>query len=422
MSNVALRADHVYKKFKKGERHDSLRDLIPALAKGAVRRVAQPFELKREEFWALHDISFEVGKGEAVGIIGHNGAGKSTMLKHLSGIMRPTSGNLEVNGRLSALIEIGAGFHPDLSGRENIFLNGVILGMSRAEIRRKFDEIVEFSGLKEFIDTPVKRYSSGMHARLGFSVAAHMEPDILIIDEVLSVGDFAFQSKGVAKMRSVLNSGTTVVFVSHNLRAVADLCDRSLLLNHGRLVADGPTSKIVQTYMEQINAGRTRTEDNDTEILSVSINGASGPKLDFRAGEKMWVEVKMRARRLTEHLACMVYIRDASYYQIFNISSDRLGRGLLRLEPGDEYTCNFELELNLASGTYHVCTLLQQHDTGKWFENIEPVASIMVTSPVEVGGSANLYPRLTDTSDSRAQPETSGSVHAAAAGGRRELA
>jgi lipopolysaccharide transport system ATP-binding protein len=396
MSHIALRMDRVYKKFKRGERHDSLRDLIPALAKHALRRVTRPFELKKEEFWALQDVSFEIAKGEAVGIIGHNGAGKSTMLKHLSGIMRPTSGDIEVNGRLSALIEVGAGFHPDLTGRENIFLNGVILGMSRAEIRRKFDEIVDFSGLKEFIDTPVKRYSSGMHARLGFSVAAHMEPDILVIDEVLSVGDFAFQSKGVAKMRSVLNNGTTVLFVSHNLRAVADLCNRSLLLNHGKLVADGPTSKIIQTYMEQIATGRPRSEDSDTEILSVSINGPSGPKLDFHAGEKMWVKVRLRARRLTEHLACMVYIRDASYYQIFNISSDRLGLGLLRLEPGDECSLNFELVLNLASGTYHVCTLLQQHDTGRWFENIEPVASIMVNSPVEVGGSANLYPRLAE--------------------------
>ncbi len=394
MSDIALRMQHVYKKFTKGERHDSLRDLIPALAKYAARRVTRPFELKKEEFWALQDISFEIKKGEAVGIIGHNGAGKSTMLKHLSGIMRPTSGSLEVNGRLSALIEVGAGFHPDLTGRENIFLNGVILGMSRTEIRRKFDEIVEFSGLSEFVDTPVKRYSSGMYARLGFSVAAHMEPDILVIDEVLSVGDFAFQSKGVAKMRSVLNNGTTVVFVSHNLRAVADLCSRSLLLDHGRLIADGPTTKIVQTYMERISAGRSQSEDNETEIESVSIRGAGGPKLEFRAGEKMWVDVRMRARRATENLSCIVYIRDASYYQIFNISSDRLGRELFRLSPGEECACTFELDLHLASGTYHVCAVLQRQDTGRWFSNIEPVASIMVTSPIEVGGAANLYPRL----------------------------
>ena len=189
-SPVALRMEHVYKKFKRGERHDSLRDLIPALFRRAVSKVAMVPELKEQEFWALRDVYFDIAKGEAVGIIGHNGAGKSTMLKHLAGIMRPTRGESRSNGRLSALIEVGAGFHQDLTGRENVFLNGVILGMSRAEIARKFDEIVEFSGLADFIDTPVKRYSSGMFARLGFSVAAHLDPDILIIDEVLSVGDF----------------------------------------------------------------------------------------------------------------------------------------------------------------------------------------------------------------------------------------
>src|SRR5499427_6753487 len=198
MSDVALRMHQVFKKFARGERHDSLRDLIPALAKRLVSP-GRALQLSKEEFWALNDVCFEIRRGEAVGVIGHNGAGKSTILKHLSGIMRPTSGSVEVNGKLSALIEVGAGFHPDLTGRENVFLNGVILGMSRAEIRRKFDEIIEFSGLQQFVDTPVKRYSSGMHARLGFAVAAHLEPDILVIDEVLSVGDWAFQTKGIEK-------------------------------------------------------------------------------------------------------------------------------------------------------------------------------------------------------------------------------
>src|ERR1700730_4031283 len=206
MSDVALRMEHVYKKFRKGEMYNSLRDLLPALT-GRMFQQRELRENDQREFWALQDLSFEVMQGEAFGIIGHNGAGKSTALKMLSRVMKPTKGRMVVNGRLSALIEVGAGFHQDLTGRENIFLNGVILGMSRAEIRRKFDEIVEFSGLTEFIDTPVKRYSSGMHARLGFSVAAHLEPDILVIDEVLSVGDFAFQRKGLEKMRAIAKSG-----------------------------------------------------------------------------------------------------------------------------------------------------------------------------------------------------------------------
>jgi ABC-type polysaccharide/polyol phosphate transport system ATPase subunit len=399
MSDIALQMEHVYKKFSRGERHDSLRDLIPAMARAAMRRAARPFELKKEEFWALHDVSFEIRRGEAVGVIGHNGAGKSTMLKHLSGIMKPTSGTLEVNGRLSALIEVGAGFHQDLTGRENIFLNGVILGMTRAEIRRKFDEIVDFSGLRELIDTPVKRYSTGMHARLGFSVAVHMEPDILIIDEVLSVGDYAFQAKGLSKMRSVLERGTTVVFVSHNLRAVADLCPRSLLMKQGGLLEDGPTTRVLQRYMQEMSAGRSGGGNDVAVVESATVRGREGPKLDFRSGEKMWVDVKIRGLKPVSNLASLLYVRDAAYAQIFNVTSDRLGQPALTMQPGDRHTFTFEVELHLATGTFHICQTLMLMDSGRWFENIEPIASIMVTSPVESGGSVNLNPRIIDSND-----------------------
>jgi ABC-type polysaccharide/polyol phosphate transport system ATPase subunit len=404
MTDIALRMEHVYKKFSRGERHDSLRDLIPAMARAAMRRVVRPLELKKEEFWALQDVSFEIKRGEAVGIIGHNGAGKSTLLKQLSGIMKPTSGKLDVHGRLSALIEVGAGFHQDLTGRENIFLNGVILGMTRAEIRRKFDEIVEFSGLADFIDTPVKRYSSGMHARLGFSVAAHMEPDILIIDEVLSVGDYAFQAKGLQKMRSVLNRGTTVVFVSHNLRAVADLCPRSLLMKHGRLLEDGTTTRVLQRYMEEMSGGRSGGGNDVALVESAAIRGRDGPKLDFRSGEKMWVDVKIRALKPVTNLASLLYVRDAGYTQIFNVTSDRLGQPALSMQPGDRHTFTFEVDLHLATGTFHICQTLILIDTGRWFENIEPIASIMVTSPVESGGCVNLNPRIIDLNGERVLP------------------
>src|SRR5579863_3864779 len=200
MSDIALRMEHVYKKFRKGETYNSLRDLIPAVTGKMFRGQELDTEVKRE-FWALQDISFEVERGRALGIIGHNGAGKSTALKILSRIMKPTSGRMLVNGRLSALIEVTAGFHPDLTGKENIFLHGTILGMSRREIQSKLDQIIAFSGIEEFIDTPVKRYSSGMYARLGFSVAAHVDPEVLVVDEVLSVGDFVFQQRCIERMQ-----------------------------------------------------------------------------------------------------------------------------------------------------------------------------------------------------------------------------
>ena len=222
MSDIAIRTEHIYKKFRKGEIYNSLRDLLPALT-GQMFRQQELREGDKREFWALQDLSFQVKPGECFGIIGHNGAGKSTVLKILSRIMKPTKGSMVVKGRLSALIEVSAGFHQDLTGRENIFLNGTILGMTKREIQSKLDQIIAFSGIEEFIDTPVKRYSSGMYARLGFSVAAHVDPDVLIVDEVLSVGDSLFQQKCIERMQEVLRNGAAVLFVSHNLKTVAEL-------------------------------------------------------------------------------------------------------------------------------------------------------------------------------------------------------
>jgi len=400
MSDVVLRMDHVFKKFTKGERHDSLRDMIPAMVKSMLRRGPKAQDLKNDEFWALQDVSYEIKRGEAVGIIGHNGAGKSTMLKHLSGIMRPTSGRIDVYGRLSALIEVGAGFHPDLTGRENVYLNGVILGMTREEIRRKFDEIVDFAGLGDFVDTPVKRYSSGMHARLGFAVAAHLEPDILVIDEVLSVGDYAFQAKGIAKMRSVVESGATVIFVSHNLGAVVGLCERSLLLKNGKLLLDAPTPEVIRTYMQQISAVRSHTGDKGITIESVSLGDEAAPRLTFRPGEQLEIKVSLRASAPVRKVSCVLYIKDKQYYTIFNASPDRLGASLLDLEAGETFSYTFALDLHLAPGAFHVCIALLQHGTGRVLDVVEPAATFLVESDVDLGGAANLYPRL-EVSDER---------------------
>jgi len=253
MTDIALEFDHVWKKFRKGEIHDSLRDLIPAVARSLVSGNHKK-ELQQHEFWALEDVSFQVKEGEVLGFVGPNGAGKSTILKLLSKILRPNRGDISVKGRISALIEIGAGFHPDLTGRENVYLNGAILGMTKDEISRKFDEIVDFSGIEDFIDTPVKRYSSGMYARLGFAVAAHVNTEILLVDEVLAVGDAAFQQKCLGKMSDVSSRGRTVLFVSHNMGALQNLCPRAILLRRGQIVCDGPSDQVVREYLSHLTA------------------------------------------------------------------------------------------------------------------------------------------------------------------------
>src|SRR5262245_490825 len=265
MANNVLDVQGIFKKFRRGELYDSLRDFVPALTRRLFRR-ERTAELDQREFWALQDVSFSVQGGEAFGIIGANGAGKSTILKLLTGIMQPTKGSIRVAGRISALIEVSAGFHSDLTGRENIYLNGAILGMSREEIRQRFDAIVEFSGLEEFIDTPVKHYSSGMFARLGFSVAAHVDPDVLLVDEVLSVGDYIFQQECIQRMHSVISSGATVIFVSHNLREVSALCGRSLLLEHGVVQRIGPTSEVIDLYLDRCRQERSLEGDRDIVI------------------------------------------------------------------------------------------------------------------------------------------------------------
>jgi len=233
------------------ERYTALRDVIAARVRSALARRRTP-RTTTEQFWALEDVSFEVSPGERLGIIGRNGAGKSTLLKILSRITEPSKGRIRIAGRVASLLEVGTGFHPELTGRENIFLNGVILGMTRAEVRRRFDEIVAFAEIEKFLDTPVKRYSSGMYVRLAFAVAAHLETEIMIVDEVLAVGDAAFQEKCLAKMQDVATGGRTVLFVSHNLPAVRHLCDRSLLLERGNVVLDAATGETVAEYERRI--------------------------------------------------------------------------------------------------------------------------------------------------------------------------
>lgn len=242
---VAIRFDKVSKLYRLGENQRALRHAIASVGRSLRGRTNRTPE---NLFWALREVSFEVDKGQALGIIGPNGAGKTTTLKLLSRITQPTSGRIQVNGRVSALIELGAGFHPDLTGRENIYLNGAILGLKRREVDRKFDSIVAFSGLEQFIDTPVKRYSSGMYVRLGFSVAAHVEPEVLLVDEVLSVGDSDFRQKCAQRIEELRRLGTTIVFVSHNLYLVQSVCERSIFLAGGQIHASGKSSEVIEAY------------------------------------------------------------------------------------------------------------------------------------------------------------------------------
>ena len=253
-----------------------------------------------EQFWALDNVSFEVKEGEVLGIIGRNGAGKSTLLKILSQVTTPTTGEIKIRGRIASLLEVGTGFHPELTGRENVFLNGAILGMTKAEIRRKFDEIVAFSDIEEFIDTPVKRYSSGMYVRLAFAVAAHLEPEILIVDEVLAVGDAEFQKKCVGKMGQVSQSGRTVLFVSHNLTVVSSLCGRALLLESGRKRMEGATEKVVVGYVKSNTASGAEVKwDN-------SCRKANDGKLRLAAarilsGDEMTADVEINKPTIVQY-------------------------------------------------------------------------------------------------------------------------
>jgi lipopolysaccharide transport system ATP-binding protein len=250
MSDAIISVENLSKRYRLAHqaRSDTLRDSLMQGARRVWRRFRWNAHSTYEEFWALRDVSFEVKRGEVIGIIGRNGAGKSTLLKVLSRITEPTTGRIRIRGRVASLLEVGTGFHPELTGRENIFLNGAILGMSRAEIARKFDEIVAFAEVERFLDTAVKHYSSGMYVRLAFAVAAHLEPEILIVDEVLAVGDLEFQKKCLGRMNEVSSSGRTVLFVSHNLEALRAICRTGLLLSSGRVIAAGPVHDVISHY------------------------------------------------------------------------------------------------------------------------------------------------------------------------------
>jgi lipopolysaccharide transport system ATP-binding protein len=295
-----------------------------------------------QEFKALQDISFEVKQGEVLGIIGRNGAGKSTLLKILSRVTAPTSGEVRVKGRIASLLEVGTGFHPELTGRENVFLNGAILGMQKAEIKMKFDEIVAFSGIEEFIDTPVKRYSSGMYVRLAFAVAAHLEPEILIVDEVLAVGDAEFQKKCLGKIQDVSHQGRTILFVSHNMSAVRSLCAKGMMLRDGKLLEIGKTEKIVDHYL----ADALDSTSGVMNLDAVSRSGDAGSRLritrivfnegnDIRHGKPLWIDIHFKAFAPEQDVSFGIGFCNRDGIKMFSIDTDIPGERLKI--PNDRY-------------------------------------------------------------------------------------
>lgn len=371
MSEPGILVEGVWKKFNRAQRFNSLRDLIPEMT-AALFRGRGDASLQASEFWALRDLSFEVKPGQALGIIGPNGAGKSTALKVLTRILRPDRGRAEVRGRVGALVEIAAGFHPDLTGRENVFMQGAIMGMRRAEIRRKFDAIVDFAGVRDFIDTPVKRYSSGMNARLGFAVAAHLDPDVLIIDEVLSVGDLNFQEKCFERMQQFVHSGVPMVFVSHNLSAVSQLCDRVLVLRAGRVEAMAPTNEGIAAYATI--AQEARVADFAQGEVTVTVARPDGsPAGAIDAGDPLLIRVRAQPPGGGRRLRAELQIRHLqTSARVCRIESQQVGARTLDVEPGGLMETVWSLTANLGRGHYAVsCAILNER--GGWVARSAPV-------------------------------------------------
>ena len=406
MSDIAIRVKGLSKQYRIGqwERYYALRDIIASFLSAPLRLFHRPSPdtqnlIPNTHIWALRDVSFEVKRGEVVGIIGRNGAGKSTLLKILSRITEPTEGYIEIHGRVGSLLEVGTGFHPELTGRENIYLSGAILGMRRAEIRCKFDEIVSFAEIEKFLDTPVKYYSSGMYVRLAFAVAAHLEPEILLVDEVLAVGDANFQKKCLGKMGDVTKQGRTVLFVSHNMGAITRLCPRSLWLDGGEIVLDGSSNEVLNRYQshylkacaewKRINWEKV---EGDFAFLSVKLEDSRERLTSLFGGdEPVSVEIRYVVNRLL--LGCQVGTRiyNSEGIVVFTTTdADNSEVSALPKDPGF-YRTRFKIPPNfLSPGTYYL--LVAAHVPNRTVYEVIQQAVVFEISPA--GSLASLDGRL----------------------------
>ena len=387
----AIVCQNVWKRFHRGERHDSLRDLIPALARRGLGGGSQAgTHLGAGDFWAVQDVRFTVEPGRALGIIGPNGAGKSTMLKMLTRILRPSRGAIAMRGRVAAMIEVAGGFHGDLTGKENVFLQGAIMGLRRREIVARLDAIVEFAGVGPFIDTQVKRYSSGMNARLGFAIAAHLDPDVLVIDEVLSVGDMAFQEKCVERMREFKRNGVAIVFVSHNMQAVTDLCDEAIYLQSS-VQAQGPVLDVISAYLQSTRS-EAPSARSGVSIEDVRLTTESGEVVTtVPAGSPLTLEARCTVGETVAAPTFDVAVfRSGDNVLAYQGHFPAQQAGVSSLAAGSLYALRVALKANLTTGIYHIGLYVREGVTERLVGKKIPAATLQVSEKQVSRGIADL--------------------------------
>lgn len=387
MSDIAIRVEGIGKTYKIGRKKSGeLRETFSHFwNKFKPITKNQPTKTDNQDFWALKDINFEVKQGEAVGIIGRNGAGKSTLLKVLSRITKPTTGRFEINGRVSSLLEVGTGFHPELTGRENIYLNGTILGMRRAEIKSKFDEIIDFSGVEEFLDTPVKHYSSGMKVRLAFSVAAHLEPEILIIDEVLAVGDAEFQKKCLGKMEDVTGEGRTVLFVSHNMGAIKSLCQNGIVINSGLIRHIGSIENSIKFYLKDLLHSSNHTISGNNSVflkkfeLFTRINDQQYTESNnFNSYDELNIKLEYFSKEEIRDVTIAICFNNVNNTRVTSLWNNYFGHSIKFQQGCNQIQFNVP-KIHLIPGEYEI--ILYAESKGKVLERIDGFRQITVGTP-----------------------------------------
>ncbi|MBX2998557.1 MAG: ABC transporter ATP-binding protein [Caldilineaceae bacterium] len=418
---AAVQFKQVSKRYRIGHRLSSLRSLF---GKGE--------NSQDQHHWAVKDVTFDLQPGEALGILGPNGAGKTTILKLLSSITRPTSGQLEINGRLSALIELGAGFHPDLTGRENVFLNGAILGMRKAEIQDRFDRIIDFAGIGDYLDTPVKRYSSGMYARLGFAIAAHVDPDIMLVDEVLAVGDYAFRMKCYERMHELRRAGTSLIFVSHNLEDINRVCDRGLVMVRGQKAYLGTVAEAVAEYSSILRQSTSakpgaihgsgglsqRVMTHGARIERVELIGEDGSSTKtVHSGESATLVVEFQCFEDVAHPICACIIRSATGEVVYDTTTQLLDVETPVYRAGERGVIQYKLDMHLLNGVYSLSTDLAYADLTCYYDYFADALNFVVTGSSASRGVVNLgaeisFDRLSSTISELHLNQANGKVQA----------